>query len=461
MRRSPAVAVGLAVALLALPLTTAPTPVYRGLTFSGVEVVVLTGIVVGWLVTDRLAAATIAPPIIATLVVAAAVGGVIAAETVVFAGPGPGRNLARVLAPAFVGGAFVRGTLPAGRGPASLVAMAAVTSWLTYDVVAIPKDPLRDLHLYLNAALDWSAGASPYLDAPLSSIPATDQLPFVYPPFTLPLFELLARLPLLAVEIGWLAASVGAVVGGMWLLGVRGRWLLALMAWPPLALGLAVGNVAMFSFLLLCLGFRVGAALVLGGAFKLQSAIPSLWLVRERRYRSLAIGLGLLAVACLVTLPLVGWQAWLDWARALGYFQATTDAFPSMRGFSLTRWFVPAVLVAVTVLGVGLAFLGRGRNGLARFGVASVVASPTLYQHGLAPILPATLPLRVDLLWFTLGLGPWIGAGISAWLAIVIVSVGLLTARGADLEVEGGEDEAGRDLHPAGRATRVWPDAGG
>ena len=81
------------------------------------------------------------------------------------------------------------------------------------------------------------------------------------------------------------------MVSAFWLLGVRGRWLLVLIAWPATAVGLAVGNVASFTFLLYVLGFRLGAALVLSGIFKVQSIIPGLWLIRERRWRELALGL--------------------------------------------------------------------------------------------------------------------------------------------------------------------------
>ena len=449
---------GLAIGLLAMPLTAAPGTVFRGLSYPALELLVLAGVLAGWVVADRLLAGRVAPWIIVAVIAGGAIAVLVAAYTFLFAGPGPGRGLALALAPAVIGGTLVRGPLRGIRGWTSLVAIAAVTSWLTYDVVRVPIDPLRDLHLYLNAGADALAGRSLYLDAPLATLPDNASLPFVYPPFVIPLFEALARLPRALAEVAWVAASLGAIVAGLWLLGVRGRWLVVLLAWPPFAIGVAVGNVAVFSFLLFVLGFRVGAALVLGGVFKLQSGIPALWLVRERRWRSLAVGIGILLALCLVTLPLTGWQAWFDWIQGLGHFQATTELFPSMKAASLTRWFPPAVLVAVTVIAVGLAYLGRRRNGLARFGLASVVASPTLYIHGLAPILPGALSLRPDLLWFVLGLGPWVGSGLSGWLAIGIVGLALLTAEDDDLSVPTGLSVADADLHPAGAVRSVWPD---
>jgi hypothetical protein len=282
----------------------------------------------------------------------------------------------------------------------------------------------------------------------------------VYPPFVIPVFQVLAVLPTRLVEVGWVLAGLASVLASLRLLGVGGRWLILMLAWPPFAIGISVGNVAVFTFLLFVIGYRVGAALVISGALKPQSAVPALWLVRERRWRSLVAGVGVVLLAGLVTLPFVGTDRWLDWVSALGHFQETTENFPAMKGFSLARWFPTAVLVAVGVVAIAVAALRGGRNGLARFGVASVVISPTLYIHGLAPILPGALTLRPTVIWFVLGVGPWIGAGVSAWVAIAIVAAALIVAKGDDLAVPSDRTGAEDDLHPAGSARVVWPGAG-
>ena len=158
----------------------------------------------------------------------------------------------------------------------------------------------------------------------------------------------------------------------------------------------------MFGFLLFALTYRVGAAVVAGAVLKPQFLVPVLWLARERRWRSLIIGVAVVAAAALIAL------------------------------------------------------LGRGRNGLARLGLASVVASPTLYLHGLTLLLPGTLALAPDVLWFVLALGPWIGSGVSAWIGVVVVAVALVARPMDDLSIpELRESEA--DLHPAGSVGTVWP----
>jgi hypothetical protein len=67
--------------------------------------------------------------------------------------------------------------------------------------------------------------------------------------------------------------------------------------------------------------------------------------------------------------------------------------------------------------------------------------------------------LGPELLWFTLGLGPWhVGFHLqSAWIAMAIVGLALLRARGSDLRIPDDLAPARADLHPAGRIGQVWP----
>lgn len=455
--RSRLVAIGLAAALLALPFTANQGPVFGGLSFAAVVACILPGVALGWGAADRLAARRIPSLAIVSIIAAGSILIFVTSRLVVFREPGFGRAAVTLLVAGIAGGLLVRGTAADRRSRASLVAIAAMTLWLTFDLTRLSFAPLRDLHLYLAAGSAAAAGASPYLGAPLDAVPDANHQPFVYPPPAIPLFRLLEDLPLVVAQGIWVAALLAAAVGALWLLGVRGRWLVVMLGWPAIAVGVSVGNVAIFLFLMLAAGFRAGALLVVGGLIKPQAAILALWLVRQRRWRSIAIGLAIVVALVLVTLPLTGLQAWFDWAASLGHFQATTDRFPAMKGQSLTRSLPVAVAVLAGVVAVVLAFLGRGRNGLARFGVASVVVSPTLYLHGLTALLPGTLALRPELLWFVLGLGPWIGNGSSAWLAVLIVFASLLIARRDDLPVPPDLSPGEADVHPAGRTPRVWP----
>jgi len=341
--------VALASSILAMPaMSTAASGGFRGLSYSALELLALSGVVLGWLLTDRIPAIGRSRWFLIGMVGLILVIGYHLAIT--------GAAGVDIIVLGASAGSMVRGGRRRSRDPAVLVALAAMATWITYDVPNVLYKPMRDLHTYLAAAGDALAGHSAYLQGPLTAPPDWDRNPFVYPPFTLPLFEILARLPLLAVEVGWLATSAAAVLVGLRLIGVRGRWVVALLAWPVFAIGLSVGNVAGFGFLCLALGYRFAALLVVGGVFKLQSGIPSIWGIRERRYREVALGIAVVAVLVIVTIPLTGWGAWGEWARALGYFEQTLDRY-DMRGPSLAGSLPTAVAMIVSALAIGVALL--------------------------------------------------------------------------------------------------------
>jgi hypothetical protein len=445
-------AIALTAAVLALPpMSAAPSDVFRGLSYLMVEALAVAGVCLGWLLTDRLR--VIAPagswliPLTALIAVGAGLLAIGAAAPV------------EVIAIAAVAGSMIRGGRASSRDPAVLIALAAMATWVTYDVPNMVYKPMRDLHSYLAAGGDALSGHSAYLLSPLTAPPDWDRNPFVYPPSTLPLFEILARLPPLVAEVGWLAASGAAVVMGLRLMGVRGRWVVAMLAWPVFAIGLSVGNVAPFGFLCLALGYRFAAFLVVAGVFKPYSGIAAIWGIGERRYREVVLGVAVVALLVIVTIPLTGLAAWVDWARALGYFGQALDRF-DMRGPSLIGSAPAWLAVVVGVAAVGLALRRRGRNGLARFGLASIVVSPTLYLHGFAPMVPGALTLRPELFWFVLAVVPWDAWSVpvsGGWVAVAVVAAALLRSRGDGLAVPHDLSEGAADLHPAGAGGLIWP----
>jgi hypothetical protein len=443
----------LTTAILAMPvLSTGTTEVFGRFSYPVLESLALAGAAVGWFVTDRLAAIGDARWFIIGMVLLV---------------PLAGQDLAGTKTAAFdvvllgaAGGSVVRGRRLRSRDPAVVVALAAIATWIANDVPNVLIRPMRDLHTYLNAADSALAGYSAYLHGPLTVRPDGDQNPFIYPPVTLPLFEFLARLPRPIVELGWLALSVAAILVALRLIGVRGRWVVAFLAWPVFAIGLSVGNVAGFGFLCFALGYRFAAMLVVGGVFKVQSGIPAIWALRERRYRALIIGIAVVGLLVLATIPLTGWAVWGEWLRSIGYFEQTMDRF-EMWGASLMRYLPTALVTVAIIAAIGAAWLRGGRNGLARFGLASIVASPTLYIHGFGPLLPGALTLRPEILWFAVAVVPWDVWGLlpvsGAWVAMAIVAAVLIRSRGENLTGPVDLTEEAADLHPAGAGGQVWP----
>jgi hypothetical protein len=303
----------------------------------------------------------------------------------------------------------------------SFLVLAVVALFILFDLGVVKRgDALRDLRLYLAAGQRFAEGMEPYqLSVIPSLLPDQSAYPFLYPPVSLPLFGALAALPYPVTSVIWTVTGVAGGFYALHLLGARGTWLFALALWPPFFEGLWAGNVAVPATVLLAAGFTSGRFLVLGPLLKVQGAIPPLWLLRERRWRELAIGLAIVLGICLLTLPLVGLQAWYHWIAGLRAFQETQRHLPVLYAFALPRVVPYAVFLAVAAAAVGWAILRRGTPGLARLGLASVVASPSLYRHGLLGGLPAILALDPQLVWLVLGLpltywGIWIGVIVTA-----------------------------------------------
>lgn len=331
-----------------------------------------------------------------------------------------------VLAAAIIVGGLA--ALLASRGEVSapgmsVLILAVIALFVLFDLGVVKRgDSLRDLRLYLLAGERFASGLQPYTLAPLPALLADQSAyPFLYPPVVLPLFGVLAGLPSGVSSTLWVAGSLAAGVAALHMLGVRGVWVVVLILWPPFFEGLWAGNVAVPALVLLAAGFRAGRWLVLGPLLKVQAAIPPLWLLRERRWRELAVGVALAAGLCIVTLPLVGVRAWLDWFAGLRAFQATEQAFPVLYTFALPRVVPYGAFLAIGVASVGWALRARGPHGLARLAVASIVLSPSLYRHGVLAGLPAILVLDSQLVWLILGLPlTWWGL----WIGIAIVAAG-------------------------------------
>lgn len=305
--------------------------------------------------------------------------------------------------------------------PLAVLAIAAIVAALLTDLTQFRGQPLRDLGIYLKAGEHFAAGAPVYPTGLVTARPVdlTDY-PFLYPPPALPVFALLAALPRPLVEVGWLAGSVAAAIGGLRLLDLPWRWAVAALAWPPFLQGLYVGNVSVAAFALFAAAPWFGAGLVLSAILKPYAAVASLWLVRERRFRALVAGAAVVAALGLVTLPIVGPDAWRAWIEGLRLYSALQPLLPEyLYGLGLPRY-VPSLAFAGLAAGaVAWAWLGRGREGLARFGVATVVAAPSAFAHGFLVALPAFLGLRAAWLWLALGITS-VAPGVAWWLAILV-----------------------------------------
>jgi hypothetical protein len=348
-------------------------------------------------------------------------------------------------------GLGLRAGLRRPTSPVAAIAIGALVAMALTDVSYLATQGLRDLHLYLRAGERFAAGEPVYLDALFTRRP--DDLadyPFLYPPPTLPLFALLAAVPRPIVDILWLVGSGLAAVATLRLFGIGWRWTAALLLWPPFFQGLQVGNVAVPLGLLFALGPWLGAGLVVAAVFKVYSGIAALWLVRERRLGAVAVGLAIVVGCSLLTLPLTGVDRWAEWWRGLELFRDSQPLLADyLYGFGLPRYVPLVVAIGVAGVVVAMAVRARGVTGLARLGLATAVASPSLYAHGLIVALPAFLELRSTALWTVLAITS-VAPGIAWWAAIAL---GVLGWRLPDLRRASDEP-----WHPLSWR-RPWPHA--
>jgi hypothetical protein len=322
-----------------------------------------------------------------------------------------------------------------------ILVVGVVVSWLLYETIH-----LYDLDVYLGAAARWLDGGQPYMAAPVTAWQSNPRLDFfLYPPPLLPVFAALSRLPDAPVSVGWVLFLVACAYKSFRILGLPRTWSLALLAFPPVAIGFESGNVASLTFLLFAAGARAGGTLVVDGLFKVQTGLPALWLVRQRRWRGIVAGIAVIAAAALITLPLVGLDSWWAWWDGLGYRAASQAAVPAQFGYSYAGVMPGAAFAAVSVAVVALALLFRGRPGLAAMGLATIFVSPALWPHGFVFALPALLMLEDGAaVWLMLGAGAF---GPNMWLLFYGGWVAVVAARRLP---------AGR-LHPLAGTDGPWP----
>ncbi len=336
--------------------------------------------------------------------------------------------------------------------PLAATAIVAVSAMVLTDLAALWTQPFRDIEIYLKAGERWLADGAVYNQIPLRSSPDDlSNYPFLYPPLTLPLFGALAALPAPLAIGGWIAGSAALFVAGLRLIGASWRWCGLLLLWPPFVQGLHVGNVAIPLFVLFAGAVSRPATLVVAPLFKVYSAIAGLWLLRREHWRSLLVGGAFVLLLALVTLPIVGIGTWQDWVTALQTYQASQGYLPNLYGFGLARYLPLVLVVAAAIVITLLALRARERRDqLARLGVATVVASPSLFSHGWLVALPAAFRLDTPWLWLVLGLtscapGP-------AWFA----AVGVMAAAWFVPQMR--KRPTDDPWHPLGRATEPWPE---
>ena len=129
---------------------------------------------------------------------------------------------------------------------------------LTAILVLVVADDIRrllagypigvDLEIPLRAAERWLAGGDPYPASAFSARTGGPDLPFLYPPFVLPLIAPLTFLPRALVFVAWAILLVGAAYASARRLGFGVIVAGVVLLWPPYLEALLGGNIQILLF---------------------------------------------------------------------------------------------------------------------------------------------------------------------------------------------------------------------
>ncbi|MBI2781875.1 MAG: DUF2029 domain-containing protein [Chloroflexi bacterium] len=214
---------------------------------------------------------------------------------------------------------------------------------------------------------------------------------FTYTPAAARLFAPFALLPWTTFFTLWLALLVGTMIWLGW------RRTLMVLAFPPVAVELYHGNIALLMAAAIALGFRYPATWAFVILTKVTPGIGLLWFAVRREWRSLGIALAATGAVVALSLLIDGrlWAEWLNGAilrvTAQGVSQPELPLPLVVRlpaaailvawgGQTDRRWTVPAA----AALGLPVLWL----SGLAILAAIAAVNRPELRERP-RPLLPS------------------------------------------------------------------------
>ena len=290
-----------------------------------------------------------------------------------------------------------------------------------------------DLEIPLRAAERWLAGGDPY-PASAFSAPGDADLPFLYPPFLLPVIAPLTLLPRTLVLVAWSILLIGAAYASARRLGFGAIAAGVVLLWPPYLEALVGGNIQILLFASFAvLMYRDGRQLdpadrerpaavdgllsAFVGALKVSQVHAWLYVLR-RRPAAAVIGVVVFGLIAVVTLPVVGLPLWFDWLS-----QASRSGDPSWPfiGAPLSLLVGLPVALVLAVLSVLAVFVVPPARAGAWIGILTLVGAPSLHMFTLLFLLPAMLLIRREIaLVAAILVSTFVASYI--WVAIVLVA---------------------------------------
>lgn len=296
-----------------------------------------------------------------------------------------------------------------------------------------------DLEIPLRAAERWLHGGEPYV-ASSFQVESGPGLPYLYPPFLLPLLAPLTSAPRSLVLAAWCAVCGLSALATLRRLAVPWRYVPGFLLWPPFLEGILGGNVQILLFAAFVFAFWAQSsaqpaerpfARLAGSGFApawragLAASIGLLkitqvhaWLLALRANpRNALLAASVFAALVASTLPLTGFSIYLGWLHQL---QRASDPAWIPGGPGIGR-VLPSLLVAPVVLASALATFKVPRGTAATWtGVLLIVGSPSLHSFGWLFLLPALLTVRAEIALIAVLCLASYGVALY-WLAFVLV----------------------------------------
>jgi hypothetical protein len=204
---------------------------------------------------------------------------------------------------------------------------------------------------------------------------------FSYTPVIARLCAPFALLPFWQFDWLWTGLLVGTAI---WLGGRRPLAILAVFAFPPVALELYHGNIHLLLAAAIALGFRYPWTWSFVLLTKVTPGVGLAWFVVRREWRPLAVALAVTGVIAGISFVLdpTAWREWLDYNLA----NTVSGAPPNQFSIAIPLWIrLPAALALVAWGGL------TDRRWTVP--VASALALPALWPAGLA-VLAALWPIQ-------------------------------------------------------------------
>ncbi|HYN48454.1 MAG TPA: glycosyltransferase family 87 protein [Candidatus Nanopelagicales bacterium] len=205
---------------------------------------------------------------------------------------------------------------------------------------------------------------------------------FTYSPVIALAFAPFAILPFWQFLWLWTGVLVGTAI---WLGGRPVRPILAVFAFPPVALELYHGNVHLLMAAAIALGFRYPAAWSFVVLTKVTPGVGLAWFLFRREWRALAIALGVTAALAGISF-LVNPAAWQSWI--------TDSLGATAAGAPLNQLAIPIPLWIRVAIALVVVAWGARTDRRWTVPVAATLALPVLWPSGLAMLAAAVTLLQ-------------------------------------------------------------------